>query len=152
DGSIITLNTLSEATVRFDRSARQVTLVSGEAMFDVVSDPGRPFIVQTGSVSLKVIGTRFAVYRKKNSTRVAVVDGVVQAMPLRARGEPLFVEAGMGAIATVEGVTLTDDQFDVEKAIAWTDRRLIFDGAPLAEVVAEFNRYNRTPLIVEDSA
>ena len=64
----------------------------------------------------------------------------------------MFVEAGMGAIATVEGVTLTDDQFDVEKAIAWTDRRLIFDGAPLAEVVAEFNRYNRTPLIVEDSA
>ncbi|HEX5765388.1 MAG TPA: FecR domain-containing protein, partial [Woeseiaceae bacterium] len=152
DGSIITLNTLSEAAVRFDRSAREVTLVSGEAMFDVVSDPGRPFIVQTGSVSLKVIGTRFAVYRKKNSTRVAVVDGVVQALPLRTRGEPLFVEAGMGAIATVEGVTLTDDQFDVEKAIAWTDRRLIFDGAPLAEVVAEFNRYNRTPLIVEDSA
>jgi transmembrane sensor len=152
DGSIITLNTLSEAVVRFDRSAREVTLVSGEAMFDVVNDPGRPFIVQTGAVSLKVVGTRFAVYRKKNSTRVAVVDGIVQALPLRARGEPLFVEAGMGAIATVEGVTLTDDQFDVEKAIAWTDRRLIFDGAPLAEVVAEFNRYNRTPLIVEDGA
>lgn len=151
DGSIITLNTLSEASVRFDRSAREVTLVSGEAMFDVVSDPERPFIVQTGSVSLEVVGTRFAVYRKKNSTRVAVVDGVVQALPLRTRGEPLFVEAGMGAIATVEGVTLTDDQFDVEKAIAWTDRRLIFDGAPLAEVVAEFNRYNRTPLIIEDS-
>ena len=152
DGSIITLNTLSEAAVHFDRSAREVTLVAGEAMFDVVSDAERPFIVQTGSMSLTVIGTRFAVYRKKNSTRVAVIEGVIQALPVRTSGEPLLVEAGMGAVATAQGVTLTDSQFDVEKAIAWTDRRLIFDGAPLAEVVAEFNRYNRTPLVVEDSA
>src|SRR5690606_20923184 len=104
--------------------------------------------VRTGSVVLKVVGTRFSVYRKKNSTRVAVVDGVVQAQPLRTREEPLYVEAGMGAIATVEGVTLTDDRFDVEQAIAWTDRRLIFDGAPRDKVVADFNRYKPATLVV----
>lgn len=152
DGSIITLNTLSEVTVHFDRSAREVTLVAGEAMFDVVSDPERPFIVQTGSMSLTVTGTRFAVYRKKNSTRLAVVEGAVQAAPVRTLGESLVVEAGMGAVATAQGVTRADPRFDVEKAIAWTERRLIFDGAPLSEVVAEFNRYNRKPLVVEDSA
>ena len=151
DGSIITLNTLSEAIVRFDRSAREVTLVAGEAMFDVVSDPERPFIVQTGSMSLTVTGTKFAVYRKRNSTRVAVVEGVIEALPVRAPGDPIVVKAGMGAVATAQGVTLEDSRFDVEKAIAWTDRRLVFDAAPLAEVVAEFNRYNRTPLVVEDS-
>jgi transmembrane sensor len=152
DGSIVTLNTLSEATVRFDRSSRNVALITGEALFDVVSDPERPFVVETGTLSLNVIGTKFSVYRKKNSTRVAVVDGVVTAVSSRSPDQPLIVRAGEGAVATAQGVSLTDDQFDVQKAIAWTQRRLIFDGAPLAEVVAEFNRYNRTPLIVEDVA
>jgi transmembrane sensor len=152
DGSIVTLNTLSEATVRFDKSFRKVALITGEALFDVVSDPQRPFVVETGSLSLNVIGTKFSVYRKENSTRVAVVDGVVTVVSSRSPDQPLIVRAGEGAVATAQGVSLTDDQFDVQKAIAWTQRRLIFDSAPLAEVVAEFNRYNRTPLIVEDVA
>jgi transmembrane sensor len=151
DGSIVTLNTLSEVAVRFDRSSRTVTLLSGEALFDVASDAERPFVVETGTLSLRAVGTKFSVYRKKASTRVAVVDGVVSAVSSRAPDRPLIVQAGEGAIATLEGLVPTGDRFDVQKAIAWTERRLVFDGAPLAEVVAEFNRYNRTPLIVEDS-
>jgi transmembrane sensor len=54
-------------------------------------------------------------------------------------------------VATAQGISLADPRFDVGKAIAWIERRLVFDGAPLAEVVREFNRYNRKPLIVEDS-
>ncbi|MEX2125858.1 MAG: FecR domain-containing protein [Woeseia sp.] len=152
DGSIVMLNTLSELTVHFDDSIRQVTLVAGEVMFDVVADPQRPFVVETGTLSLNVLGTKFSVYRKQNSTRVAVVDGVVRAVSRRSPDAPLLVRAGEGAVITEEGVTLTDPLFDLQKAIAWTERRLVFDAAPLAEVVAEFNRYNRTPLIVEDRA
>lgn len=152
DGSIMTLNTLSEATVQFSRPTRQVTLVAGEAMFDVVSNPDRPFVVETGAMSLSVLGTKFSVYRKKNSTRLAVVEGAVSAVSRYAPGSNVVVRTGEGAVATMQGISLTDPQFDVEKAIAWTERRLIFDGAPLAEVVAEFNRYNRLPLVVEDSA
>lgn len=152
DGSIMTLNTLSEATVHFGRTARRVTLVTGEAMFDVVSDPDRPFVVETGAMSLNVLGTKFSVYRKKDSTRLAVVEGAVSAVSSYVPGSEVVVRTGEGAVATMQGIALTDPQFDVEKAIAWTERRLIFDGAPLAEVVAEFNRYNRLPLIVEDNA
>jgi transmembrane sensor len=150
DGSIVTLNTLSEAIVRFDRSARQVTLVTGEAMFDVVSDPRRSFVVQTATVSLNVLGTKFAVYRKQDATRLAVVEGSVRAVSRHAPDEPVIVQAGEGAVATAQGIVRSDPLFDIEKAIAWTERRLIFDGAPLAEVVREFNRYNRVPLIVDD--
>jgi transmembrane sensor len=152
DGSIVTLNTSSEATVRFDSSMRRVTLVSGEAMFDVVTDHQRPFVVETGTVSLDVVGTKFSVYCKEDSTRVAVVDGVVRAVPSQAPDDALMIRAGESAIATARGVALGDPLFDVQKAIAWTERRLIFDEAPLAEVVGEFNRYNRVPLRVEDSA
>jgi transmembrane sensor len=150
DGSIITLNTLSEATVQFSRSTRRVALLAGEAMFDVVGDPDRPFVVETGSVSLKVIGTKFSVYRRNDSTRVAVVEGSVRAVSSLAPDQHLVVRAGEGIVATRQGLLAADERFDVAKAIAWTERRLVFDGAPLAEVVREFNRYNRKPLVVED--
>jgi transmembrane sensor len=103
-------------------------------------------------MSLNVIGTKFSVYRRNDSTRVAVVEGSVRAVSIGTPGEPVVVRAGEGAVATAQGISLADARFDVGKAIAWTERRLVFDGVPLAEVVREFNRYNRKRLIVEDSA
>lgn len=41
---------------------------------------------------------------------------------------------------------------DVAAATAWTERRLVFDASTLAEVVAEFNRFNRRPLVLADSS
>jgi transmembrane sensor len=38
---------------------------------------------------------------------------------------------------------------DVEDAIAWTRRRLVFDSTPLAEVVAEFNRHSSRALVIQ---
>jgi transmembrane sensor len=120
-------------------------------MFDVAGDPDRPFVVETGTVSLNVTGTKFSVYRRDDSTRVAVVEGSVRAVSRHTPDRPVVVRAGEGIVATGRGI-LPDTRVDVGKAIAWTERRLVFDGASLAEVVKEFNRYNRKPLIVEDSA
>ncbi len=36
-------------------------------------------------------------------------------------------------------------------AVAWTQKKLIFDAAPLSEVVAEFNRYSRQQLVLDDA-
>jgi transmembrane sensor len=38
----------------------------------------------------------------------------------------------------------------VQRALAWQERRLEFDAVPLAEVVREFNRYNRRQLVISD--
>jgi transmembrane sensor len=150
DGSIVTLNTRSQVAVRLDEGTRRVELVSGEAMFHVIADSRRPFVVETGAVELSVLGTRFSVYRKPDSIRLAVVEGIVRAAPREKPGEPVLVRAGEGAVATPDGVIRRNDGIDVQKAIAWTERRLIFDDVPLEDVVSEFNRYNRRPLIVQD--
>jgi transmembrane sensor len=149
DGSIVTLNTRSEVSVGFDDSERKIELVAGEALFDVARDSRRPFMVDTGSVALRVLGTKFSVYRTEKSIRLAVVEGVVRATPNQMPDENVLVSAGEGAVA-LDGVIRHRDDIDVGKAIAWTERRLIFDDVPLEEVVLEFNRYNRTPLVVQD--
>ena len=38
----------------------------------------------------------------------------------------------------------------VKRALAWQERRLEFDSVPLAQVAAEFNRYNRQQLVIVD--
>ena len=41
---------------------------------------------------------------------------------------------------------------NVERAVAWQVRRLVFPGDRIADIVQEFNRYNRTQIRVEDDA
>ncbi|HZD53696.1 MAG TPA: hypothetical protein VE175_11660, partial [Woeseiaceae bacterium] len=65
-------------------------------------------------------------------------------------GEPVLVRAGEGAVATPNGSIRRNDEIDLEKALAWTERRLIFDDVPLEDVISEFNRYNRRPLVIQD--
>ena len=150
DGSIVVLNTLSEVTVHYDAEVRRVELLSGQALFDVASDPRRPFVVETGSMALSVLGTRFSVYSTPQSTRLAVVEGVVRAVSRRQPEQEVLVRAGEGAVVAADGIIDRNHDIDVTKAIAWTERRLIFEDAPLEHVISEFNRYNRRPLVVQD--
>ena len=42
---------------------------------------------------------------------------------------------------------------DIERVVAWRQRRLIFDADTLEDIAAEFNRYNRTSqILIEDDA
>jgi transmembrane sensor len=51
--------------------------MSGEAHFDVISDPNRPFEVYAGNRMVKAVGTAFSVYRLKNNIEVLVTEGKV---------------------------------------------------------------------------
>ncbi|MGH8284276.1 MAG: FecR family protein, partial [Steroidobacteraceae bacterium] len=72
DGSRINLNTDSEMRVKLSTARRQVSLVRGEAQFDVVRDARRPFDVQAGSAIVRAIGTSFSV-RLRDASRVEVL-------------------------------------------------------------------------------
>jgi transmembrane sensor len=63
DGSIVTLNTRSRVTVRYNDNERRVELADGEAHFDVQPDAERPFRVISGGAAVQAIGTQFNVRR-----------------------------------------------------------------------------------------
>jgi transmembrane sensor len=76
-----------------------------------------------------------------------------------ARVDPLAVEvteAMPQLLVAGEQITVTETETqpvkrpDVARAIAWTQRQLVFEGATLTEVAEEFNRYNQRQLIVQD--
>lgn len=150
DGSVLTLNTLSKVDIKFSRELRQIELKSGEAIFKVAADPARPFVVLTPSASVRALGTQFNVYQRSDGATVSVVEGRVQVArrphSLGSDGDQAVqnLSAGEEAEVRASGEINKRVHADIDKAIAWRERRLFFEETPLDEIAQEFNRYGKS--------
>lgn len=157
DGSVVELNTNSELRVRLRRNRREITLLRGEATFEVAPDEARPFIVVAGNTAVRAVGTAFNVEEGDTRVEVLVTKGVVAVGPPREvvahRGAPAMVDAGQVAIAASSIIRVESvNQEEIERRLAWHRGMLEFDGQSLADVAAQFNRYNERKLVVADPA
>jgi ferric-dicitrate binding protein FerR (iron transport regulator) len=84
DGSEVWINQLSSLKWTSDFNGKdtvRLVQLSGEGRFKVVSDPSRPFVVQTGHHTYtRVLGTEFNVeaYADEEEIRVSLLSGKVQ--------------------------------------------------------------------------
>ncbi len=69
--------------------------------------------------------------------------------PLLVEGHRITIANAVSAPAAFVPVAVAPQE--AARALAWQSRRLEFSAQPLAEVVAEFNRYNRHQLVIEDA-
>jgi len=160
DGSTIELNALSTVRVRLSEKERDIDLTEGQALFHVAKDPARPFIVQSGTTTVRAVGTQFDVYHKENGTVVTVVEGRVAVADsessLVAPNQPapsLLLVAGEQVTMPAKPLSKSEPKpkhADVAVATAWVQKRLIFEETPLASVAEEFNRYNTRRLVILD--
>jgi transmembrane sensor len=167
DGSTVNLNARSSLRVRFSHTERLVDLITGQALFSVRNDAARPFIVLSNGTRVRAVGTQFDVYRKPAGTTVTVVEGQVAVTEVLAptpassayngeggggkTGAPILLSAGEQLTVAAQTVPHAV-RVDPAAAIAWTQRKLVFEETPLSEVVAEFNRYNSRQMIIEDAS
>jgi transmembrane sensor len=63
----------------------------------------------------------------------------------------IFLTAGEQVTVHNTGVADRVRTVDTVRALAWTRGQLVFENATLADVVSQFNRYNRTQLRISDS-
>lgn len=148
DGSTVELNARTRLSVRMNNEQeRTVILEEGQALFRVAKDPERPFVVHSGAIKVQAIGTTFDVDRRSSQTTVTVLEGVV-AVGAAPDVPPVELPAGQQVIVRGEQIA-PPAVIDVSATTAWTDRRLVFQGTPLGEVVEDFNRFSRRPLVVE---
>lgn len=152
DGSVLDLNTASEATIAYYENGRVVTLQTGEALFSVHADAARPFTVVAGESCVRVMGTRFNVRHDPDSVQVAVTEGAVKfsAGPWWRRGREV-VSAGQVAVATKAEGVVPPYPDHVESIAAWQRGRLMFRDTPLSQVASELNRYLPQPVHLTDA-
>jgi transmembrane sensor len=92
----------------------EARLTAGAARFDVVHNPAREFIVQAGSVNIRVLGTVFTAAREGARVHVAVMVGRVQvdwgsgSTTLLQDGEGVFPPAGDADAEAAAAIGATD--------------------------------------------
>ncbi|MBP5856544.1 FecR family protein [Marivibrio halodurans] len=152
DGTTVTLGPESAISVRYDPDGRQVDLLAGEAYFDVVSDPGRPFRVAAGTVRARVLGTRFDVWRGEEGTAVSVAEGRVR-VENPAAAPPVSVILTKGRAARLDGRGAVR-RFAVapDQVASWRDGRLIAQDEPVEDVIDRLRPYHDGVILVAGSA
>lgn len=157
DGSRIILNTDTRVLVSYTDKARSVELKEGEALFEVMRDSARPFIVTAGERTIRALGTSFVVRRDAQRLAVTLVEGKVAVAPTQQAGTIGDTVAGTVLLSPGEraifdaGNLLKKDRPQLENLLAWERREVAFDNSALADAVTEMNRYNRKPLAIEVS-
>ena len=78
DGTIIWLKGNSEITYPDKFVARErIINLRGEALFEVAKDPAHPFIIHTGELTTRVLGTSFNIKSNGENTEIYVLTGKV---------------------------------------------------------------------------
>jgi transmembrane sensor len=160
DGTVLRLDTDSAVTVRYSSRERVVEVNRGRSLFEVTHDDRRRFRVAAGVTGAITVGTQFDVYRKAGVTLVTVAEGQVAVFT----GEPVWLRSDRTAPAYVQrvraGYQLRVDAgvlsaqpvpVDLNQALGWLQHKIVFEHRPLGEVAAEFNRYGRIPIEIEDA-
>lgn len=162
DGSIVELRGGAAIELSYTSTERRVRLVRGEALFTVEKNPSRPFIVRAGTVDVRAVGTVFNVRLEKETIEVLVTEGrvrldeSVQPSTYSRQSASPMLEAGQRAVvaqsADVAQATsiATASPGEIARTLAWQPRRLEFNAAPLARVIADFNAHNKRQLRLAD--
>lgn len=151
DGSRVELGGATSVALDFTPERRLVIADEGEVFYRVQKDPQRPFIVQSGPVSVRAVGTAFSVRREGETVSVVVAEGVVEVAS--ANGPPgTVVRARAGERVRYDRGELSPEPMQASTSIAtaWRRGQLRFEGEPLRVVVASLNRYSSREIVISD--
>lgn len=169
DGSKVWLNSASRLEYKgsFNDSIREVTL-EGEAFFDVVKDPKRPFIVHTSDIDIRVLGTAFNVksYPRDPVVEATLVRGLIEVSNKHTPSAPtIFLRphekltykkvaslpdtepatASQPAAKEVPDISIAPLPRHVSDSalaeISWRYNRLVFEGETFREMAQKMERW-----------
>lgn len=148
DGSKVTLSTDSEVRLTEWGARRALTVVRGEAFFEVAKNPQRPFVVAASGRSVTALGTAFDVRVDPGQWSVSLVEGKIRVAEAGAS-----VDLTPGRRLTQVGrQPWTIEAHDAAELATWREGRLVFDNRPLGSIVEEMNRYSTRKIRIADAA
>lgn len=136
DGSVAVLNANSHLSFASDwQHHERAVMLTGEAFFRVEKQTTdstlRKFTVQTGNLTVEVVGTQFNVNHRRGATQVVLNTGRVRVANQR---QQLTMKPGELVLASAEEGKLRKRKINTEVYTAWKDNRLVFEDTPLREI------------------
>ncbi|WP_315823739.1 FecR family protein [Paraflavitalea speifideaquila] len=134
DGTIVWLNRNSRLEFddqQYNQTERYVKL-SGEGFFEVAKDATRPFIVETGQLHTRVLGTAFNIeaYQQESEIRVSLVHGKI-ALENKATSDTAILHPDQMIRYSRETREWELMPVAVGNISAWTTGALVFNEVPL---------------------
>lgn len=148
DGSRVTLAPDSAIAIAHGAAARDVTLLRGEAFFEVARDPARPFTAHAGDSAARVLGTAFNLSRHGDGATVAVAEGLVQV----SRGERTHRLGAGDWVDTNAADLAAHGSVPVALVAPWRHGQLAVRDGKVAEVVEVLRRYHHGAILLHGSA
>jgi len=150
DGSKITLNRSSELSYRenFGKQNRNVKL-KGEAFFEITPDALRPFIIDAGKASIKVVGTSFNVITNntESAVEVYVLTGKV-ILSDKSGSQSIALEPGyIGTIGSNKSGKSFNDNPNYR---SWNTGQLVYTGQKLDVVLKDLKRVYNMDIVADD--
>lgn len=154
DGSKVWLN--AESTLKFpvpfSKDIRNVDL-QGEAYFEVTKNQKRPFVVHSGNVEVKVLGTRFdcKAFAEDRNIEVILEEGKVALNSNVASGqdESILKPGDRAVIEKTTGEMQIVNE-NIGKYIAWHTGKLVFDNTPMEEIATRLERWYGVEVVIQD--
>jgi transmembrane sensor len=149
DGSTVWLNSSSKLVYdndHFGTGIREVSL-TGEAYFDVVKNPAKPFVIHTAKMDIKVLGTAFNVkcYPGEKTTETSLIRGSVE-VTLKDRQEKIMMKPNEKLIINNDEVKQTVEPV---KPIIASQKAVVLKERPIIELRNHLTLYPADNSIVE---
>ena len=154
DGTSVTLNHYSSLSYpkQFKSDNREVEL-SGEAYFEVSKNKKHPFIVQTETIDVQVLGTHFNVdaYPDNPDVKTTLLTGSV-AVSNKNNSVHMVLKPNEVAIYNKVEQKLTRKVLEnAGDEVSWRHGEFIFDDLPLQEIARELSNSFGTTIHIADS-
>jgi transmembrane sensor len=126
----------------YNIESRNVKL-SGEAFFNVRTNPEKPFVVQIDKMSITATGTRFNVLSYGNEDRVETTleEGKIN-VSIKDK-EPINVKTGQQVVYFKHSEKVLIREVATDTYTSWKENKLRFNDTPIEEVLRRISRkYN----------
>jgi len=147
----VQLNTNTRLRTSVAGISSAVTIDRGEAFFQV---GGSPLQVVVHNLSVSGVNTSFSVRDYENGTvEIVPLHGLVHIGPVRRDQVDQVVSVGQMAAVHAERVVVQDlGHSSIQRKLMWRYGMLEFVDETVDGAVSEFNRYNRTRVVIDDPA
>lgn len=142
DGSRVWLNSGSYISYKkgFNEKIRNIKL-SGEAYFNISTDPNRPLTVVTDIANVEVTGTRFHIVANVSGWETTLINGIVSVYQTDgSKAQSLVLSPGQKAKWNENSMSFTVNTIDDSSFSMGFSSRLRFDNESLGAIARELER------------
>lgn len=141
DGTEVLLNSDSRlAYPTVFKGKERVVSLEGEAYFNVTKDAEHPFIVNSGNVQVRVLGTEFNMCSySPDDVRITLIEGKV-AVSDTCSLQSVEIKPGQSAHLVSDG-TFAVEEVDTESFLYWKEGFFYFDDVTLVDMMKEIGKW-----------